>query len=194
MSAILKENNMPATTPGSPTKMQAVAHKTDSEHVREFTAGAGQPTPNQPIPMTTTEVDFISKMILDEVMELLATVYEPSVAKQKLKTFIDESKDLPKEDYSKLPDELKPLHMAADQTDALVDVYYYSQNAATKKGMNMSAVFELVHAANMAKRDPATGEFIKRADGKIIKPAGWKSPDVEGELVRQHKEGSFTPL
>jgi len=95
---------------------------------------------------------------------------------------------------SKLSDELKPLHMAADQTDALVDVYYYSQNAACKKGMNMSAVFEMVHAANMAKRDPATGEFLKRADGKIIKPAGWKAPDVEGEIVRQHKEGSFTPL
>ena len=120
--------------------------------------------------------------------------YEPAEAKEKLKGFIDSSKDLPKEDFSKLSDELKPLHMAAAQTDALVDVYYYSQNAACKKGMNMSAVFDMVHAANMAKRDPATGEFIKRADGKIIKPAGWKSPDVEGEVVRQHKEGSFTPL
>ena len=32
----------------------------------------------------------------------------------------------------------------------------------------------VVHAANMAKRDPATGEFKKRADGKIIKPEGWQ--------------------
>jgi len=70
-----------------------------SAQVREFTAGAGQPTPNQPIPMNPTEVDFISKMILDEVMELLATVYEPAEAKAKLKGFIDDSKDLPKEDY-----------------------------------------------------------------------------------------------
>lgn len=49
----------------------------------------------------------------------------------------------------------------------------------------------MVHAANMAKRDPSTGQFIKRADGKIIKPEGWKAPDVEGEIIRQDVEGSF---
>ncbi len=60
------------------------------------------------------------------------------------------------------------------QADALIDVYYYSLNAAAKKGINLSAIFKIVHAANMAKRDPATGKFLKRDDGKIIKPAGWK--------------------
>ena len=39
--------------------------QTDSEAVREFTAGAGQPTPNTTVPMTEAEVDFIGKMILD---------------------------------------------------------------------------------------------------------------------------------
>ena len=29
--------------------------------------------------------------------------------------------------------------------------YYYSLNAAAKKGVNMSSVFNMVHAANMAK-------------------------------------------
>jgi predicted HAD superfamily Cof-like phosphohydrolase len=60
------------------------------------------------------------------------------------------------------------------QADALVDVYYYSLNAAAKNGFNISAVFGIVHAANMAKRDPATGKFLKREDGKIIKPSGWQ--------------------
>jgi len=49
----------------------------------------------------------------------------------------------------------------------------------------------VVHAANMAKRNPATGKFEKRADGKIIKPPGWKAPDVEGEMGRQFREGSW---
>ena len=44
----------------------------------------------------------------------------------------------------------------------------------------------------MAKRNPATGKFEKRADGKIIKPPGWKAPDVEGEMGRQFKEGSWS--
>ena len=55
--------------------------------------------------------------------------------------------------------------------------------------MNLSAVFGVVHGANMAKRNPATGKFEKReSDGKIIKPPGWSPPDVEGELKRQLAE------
>ncbi|GMI39548.1 hypothetical protein TeGR_g14269 [Tetraparma gracilis] len=160
--------------------------------VREFTRGAGQACPSEPAPMNDAETDFITKMILDEVMELMATRYPPAEAKAKMIEMIQKSKDIPKEDFSAQPTaELQELHEAAAQCDALVDVYYYSQNAACKKGMNMSAVFDVVHGANMAKRDPRTGEFIKRADGKIIKPEGWKAPDVEGEIVRQAREGSW---
>ncbi|GMI02409.1 hypothetical protein TrVE_jg2881 [Triparma verrucosa] len=191
MASILKENNLAAPSVPS-AKLQAVAAKSDAEHVREFTAGAGQPTPNKPVPMDETEVDFITKMVLDEVMELLATVYTPEVAKKKMCDMIGASKDIAKENYDHLETpRLQSLHQAAAQADALVDVYYYMQNAACKKGMNLSAIFQMVHGANMAKRDPATGQFIKRADGKIIKPAGWKAPDVEGEVIRQDVEGSF---
>jgi hypothetical protein len=73
-----------------------------------------------------------------------------------------------------------------------VDVYYYSLNAACKKGVNISTVFDIVHGANMAKRDPATGQFIKREDGKIIKPEGWQGPDIKQEIARQMEHGSFT--
>lgn len=142
--------------------------------------------------MTPEQTKFIAKMILDETMELLATHFEPAEAKATLKGFIDSSKDLPKEVYAEDTEEDKDIHRCADQTDALVDVYYYSLNAAAKSGMNMSSVFALVHEANMAKRDPKTGKFIKReSDGKIIKPAGWKPPNVEAELIRQRTEGSW---
>merc|ERR1719428_2657449 len=69
-----------------------------------------------------------------------------------------------------------------EQMDAFVDIWYYSLNAAAKKGVNMSSLFDIVHAANMAKIDPSTGKCIKRADGKVMKPAGWKAPDVESEI------------
>jgi predicted HAD superfamily Cof-like phosphohydrolase len=36
----------------------------------------------------------------------------------------------------------------------------------------------------MAKVDPATGKVQKRADGKVLKPNGWKSPDVAAILAR----------
>jgi predicted HAD superfamily Cof-like phosphohydrolase len=166
--------------------------KSDSEHVREFTGEAGQPTPDVPSPMNQEETKFISKMILDEVMELMATHWPADEAKAILKGFIDDSEDLPKEEYT--GDEAnQAIHQCADQADALVDVYYYSQNAACKKGINLSSVFKLVHSANMAKRDPTTGHFIKReSDGKIIKPKGWVAPNVEEELMRQKNEGSWT--
>lgn len=44
--------------------------------------------------MSVKEVDFIGKMILDEVMELFATVLAPADAKTALKGFIDNSKDI----------------------------------------------------------------------------------------------------
>mmetsp|Transcript_12471 Transcript_12471/g.24761 ORF Transcript_12471/g.24761 Transcript_12471/m.24761 type:complete len:193 (+) Transcript_12471:24-602(+) len=192
MASILKENNLAAPAEKS-VKIQAVDAKSDSLHVRDFTLGAGQPSPSVPQVMTPTQVDFITKMILDEVMELMATHYDPATAKEKMKGMIDASKDIPKEEYGHLPDErTRELHQAAAQADALVDVYYYMQNAACKSGLNLSSVFSMVHAANMAKRDPATGQFLKREDGKIIKPQGWKAPDVEGEIVRQDREGSWS--
>jgi hypothetical protein len=64
-------------------------------------------------------------------------------------------------------------------------------NAAAKKGVNLSALFHIVHGANMAKRDPATGQFLKRADGKIIKPTGWQETDIKAEIVRQFAQGSW---
>ena len=61
----------------------------------------------------------------------------------------------------------------------MVDIWYYSLNAAAKKGIDLSKIFEEVHAANMAKKDPTTGKFIIReSDGKIIKPDGWKEPNI----------------
>jgi predicted HAD superfamily Cof-like phosphohydrolase len=156
--------------------------------VREFTLAAGQPCPDHPDPMTKEEVLFISKMVLDEVMELMATVAPPAEAKAELKKMIDESKDIPKSKCVR-----GTIGQTAEQADALVDIEYYVLNAACKKGMNLTALFDVVHAANMAKRDPATGKFLMREDGKIIKPVGWVGPNLVKEIVRQIEEGSWLP-
>lgn len=164
-----------------------MVHKTDSEEVREFTSGAGKPTPNTPSAMSKEEVHFLSKMMLDEIMEFMATVSDTDESKTTLKKFIDDSRDLPLEKY----DEGDEASLIADQADALIDSYYYSLDTAAKKGINLSSLFKIVHGANMAKKCPVQGKFLKREDGKIIKPEGWKGPDVRGEIVRQMKEGSF---
>lgn len=73
---------------------------------------------------------------------------------------------------------LKYIPIAAEQGDAVVDCWYYGLNACAKKGINASMIFDEVHRANMDKRDPESGVFMRREDGKIIKPLGWKEPDL----------------
>ncbi len=153
--------------------------------VAYFTYCAGQTVLKTPEKMSENEVFFLIKMLLDEIMELGATVAEPDIVKQKMINFINESKDLPK-----IVSE-NDVEIIAEQADALVDAYYYSLNAAAKKGINLSSVFDIVHNSNMTKRDPVTRRFEKRSDGKIIKPSTFIEPDICSEIKKQISEGSF---
>ena len=120
-------------------------------------------------------------------LELVSTVCDTAEAKDAMVSMVKKAKELPLEVYAP---ETARVEQAANQADALVDVYYYSLNAAAKHGMNLSSVFQMVHTANMNKRDPVTQQFLKRADGKIIKPKGWVAPNVFAEISRQVKEAS----
>merc|ERR1719402_2158140 len=126
--------------------------------------------------MTKDEVKFI---------ELFATVMDPQEAKEVLADTVKKAESV---------DRIDPKdqnEVVAEQADALVDIWYYSLNAAAKKGVNLSSLFDIVQAANMAKKDPVTGTFLKREDGKIIKPVGWAPPDVAKEIARQKDQGAF---
>ena len=139
--------------------------------------------------MNTNQVKFIGKMILDELLELFSTVMEPQEAKDTLKNMLDNAKSIPKMNVNL--DKNEEYKLIAEQCDAFVDIWYYSLNAACKKGVNCSKIFDIVHNANMAKRDPVTKKFLKRQDGKIIKPKGWQPPNVEKEIQRQMQEGAW---
>jgi len=154
--------------------------------VRDFTRACGQHTPNTPQLMNRLEVEFITKMVLDELLELNATVMAPFEAKTSVMNMLKVAKDVP------MMTTANKAEIVAEQADALVDIWYYSLDCAAKKGINLSSVFSLVHAANMRKVNPATGMCIKRADGKIEKPVGWCPPNVAKEMERQAAQGSFT--
>lgn len=158
------------------------SHSTD---VMAFTRACDQPVAPRPTAMTVQEVDFITKMILDELLELQATVRAPAQAKAAMQKTLQEAEAqplLPQNDVA---------NIIAEQGDAFVDIWYYSLNAACKKGVNLCSIFDKVHAANMAKIDPRTGKCNKRADGKILKPAGWTPPNVKQEIIRQTNQGGF---
>jgi len=163
----------------------------DAEKVRQFTNEAGQPAPEYPQSMNVDEVKFICKMIIDETLELLVTVMSNEDAKKYLNKCVDESKlnDGNNDNINmKMNDKNEII---GEQADAFVDIWYYCLNAAAKKGINLSKIFNIVHDSNMAKKDPLTNQFIKRDDGKIIKPKGWQPPNIKQEIENQIKNGSW---
>jgi len=171
-----------------PRTLQTVGPLSDAEKVREFTFEAGQPVPEKPQLMDRKEVAFVTKMVIDELLELQATVMGPEAAKAAMLKMVDGAKSVPR--LKVTPN--RSYEVIGEQGDALVDIWYYSLNAMAKKGVNLSSIFDLVHSANMAKRDPATGRFEKRDDGKIVKPKGWRAPNVGQEIKRQQDQGSWT--
>lgn len=142
--------------------------------VKQFTEeSSGKECPKKPIKMTKDEVKFVLKMVLSEMTELAQTVtnsYDEALSMMK------ECLDVDPSAHTNTNDEIEII---AEQGDAMVDAWYYMLNAAAKKGINLSKIFDEVHGANMRKRDPTTGKFIRREDGKILKPKGWYPADIK---------------
>lgn len=148
------------------------------EMVKEFTEGSGYPVPTTPVSMTRKGVEFIISMVMDECAELLLTVAEPN------EDILGTMRRLVGKNYKYLPPPVDNVDMITQQADALVDINYYVYNCAAKHGMDIDAVFKLVHEANMNKRFP-DGTFHRDEMGKIIKPVGWCEANVEAEIRRQ---------
>ena len=61
--------------------------------------------------------------------------------------------------------------------DALADMIYIICGTAVSYGIPLDKVFEEVHNSNMAKF--VDGKVLRREDGKILKPEGWRPPDIQ---------------
>ena len=66
-----------------------------------------------------------------------------------------------------------------EQADAMIDLIYFALGSLVEMGIEPEKIFEAVHKANMEKLWP-DGKPRRDPDGKIIKPAGWKEPDLRG--------------
>lgn len=101
---------------------------------------------------------------------------------------IDLRKKLITEEYNEVLESFSHLqyhkayeieHLAKE----LVDLVVVTIGTAVEFGIPFDAVWAEVHKSNMAKLGP-DGKPILREDGKILKPNGWKEPDMESVLVR----------
>jgi predicted HAD superfamily Cof-like phosphohydrolase len=73
--------------------------------------------------------------------------------------------------------ELKRAETLVDQADAFIDIIYYICHSALKSGIDLDALFPLVHEANMRKLVDGKAVLDKR--GKVLKPKGWYGPEEE---------------
>lgn len=61
--------------------------------------------------------------------------------------------------------------------DGVCDCLAVVYGAAVEAGVDVGPFWNEVHATNLAKQGGP-----RRADGKVLKPPGWKRPDIEGVL------------
>ena len=69
-------------------------------------------------------------------------------------------------------------HDKVEQLDALVDILVVTIGAIRAAGWDGEAAWKEVMDTNFAKIDPETGKVRKREDGKVLKPEGWKAPEL----------------
>lgn len=62
--------------------------------------------------------------------------------------------------------------------DALIDILVVVIGAGNSLGFDMEGAWNEVMDTNFAKIDPETGKVRKREDGKVLKPEGWKPPNL----------------
>jgi predicted HAD superfamily Cof-like phosphohydrolase len=61
--------------------------------------------------------------------------------------------------------------------DACFDMIWVIVGYMLSKGYDVEGAWDEGAKSNLAKIDTVTGKVIKRNDGKILKPEGWKKPD-----------------
>lgn len=68
--------------------------------------------------------------------------------------------------------------------DACMDMIWVILGYCHMKQYNIAGAWDEVLHSNMAKVDLLTGKVRRREDGKILKPEGWKPPDMNKFLKK----------
>ena len=95
--------------------------------------------------------------------------------------FNQEQYDLYKNLIAEEVGELEEAVVANDrveQLDALIDILVVTIGAIHSMGADAEGAWNEVLRSNLAKINSSTGKVIKREDGKVLKPEGWKAPNL----------------
>jgi len=65
-----------------------------------------------------------------------------------------------------------------ERLDACMDLIWVILGYCISKGYDVKGAWNEVALTNLRKIDKATGKVIKNEAGKVMKPEGWKPPDL----------------
>jgi NTP pyrophosphatase (non-canonical NTP hydrolase) len=86
-------------------------------------------------------------------------------------------KDLIVEEFTEF---IEAFNMEDDveQLDACMDMIWVILGYCHMKKFDIKSGWDEVARSNLCKIDSKTGKVTRREDGKILKPEGWKPPDL----------------
>jgi predicted HAD superfamily Cof-like phosphohydrolase len=77
-----------------------------------------------------------------------------------------------------------PISDHVETLDALIDMLVVTIGAIHSAGYDGEGAWKEVMMTNFAKIDRETGKVRKREDGKVLKPVGWKAPELAQFIKR----------
>lgn len=119
----------------------------------------------------------MSKVFTDVAVFLKAVGQEiPNVPQQTVSAQAELYKNLIKEEVEEFWD-ADAASDDVEEIDACFDMMWVIIGYMKSRGWDCEAIWDEGAKSNLSKIDPVTGKVIRREDGKILKPEGWKPPD-----------------
>lgn len=133
------------------------------KHVHDFHYISKQPAPDRVVTTSNDTLGTLRRRLINEEAKELCDAWS---------------------DFDTATEDTLRLLALSRLIDGMVDLMYVTVGAAVSLGIDLDPFWDLIHDNNMSKVDGRLGPRVYRDDGKILKPQGWREPDVLGLLKR----------
>jgi predicted HAD superfamily Cof-like phosphohydrolase len=167
----------------SPYRPKKRRYKTHFQMTTEFHKAFNCPAPDKPTILTEQQVINRASWIAEEVIELLYASSRDNEHFAQMYLTLCENMG---KTYSKQLEKERDEDVLTAQADAFVDILYFGNGGFTELGIDPNPLFNIVHAANMAKLWD-DGKPHYNEVGKVVKPPNWQAPEpkLKREIERQ---------